>query len=249
MSWQAVQALRDHSRSSGQTRTVGFVLASYADKDGGGVFPSIDTIRRGTGARKVDGKLKGGATRKTVVDARRWFIDNGEAIITGSKMSHTGSPVPILDFRPLLDRAKGSPSEPLDLEGSESEPLPWEGFGEQTPRVRPEDPSRVRSELNKGSPSEPEPKGNANTETPIEIEDPPGPPEGGDPIESGLSMSSTGSSERTPAQAAAEREELREQLREVESLSQQRPGDALLAGRRDELERELEALDAVEVAV
>ena len=75
MSWQAFEAVRDHSEATGATRTVAFILASYANANGGDVFPSIETIRRGTGARPVKNskgrqELKGGATAKTVIDAR-----------------------------------------------------------------------------------------------------------------------------------------------------------------------------------
>lgn len=116
-----MEAIRDHSAARGATRTVGFVLASYAAADGGSVYPSIETIRKGTGRRVgPDGKKAGGVTRKTVVDARRWFVEHGEAIIVGTRPSHTGTPVPVLDFSPLL--REGSLSEPEPEGNDQGEP-------------------------------------------------------------------------------------------------------------------------------
>lgn len=230
MSWQAVELVRDHSRAAGQTRTIALVLASYAnEEDGNGnpygnVWPSIETIRKGTGGRKDEnGKLKGGATRKTVVDARRWLIENNEAEIVGTRPSHTGTPIPVLDFTPLLLRSK-EPSEDLDpraparapsdsdsvsglpftsVSGSPSEPLggserTLEGCSERTLGVLPANPSKA-----KGSPSEPlggEGKGLLS-----------------EPLGGGLSVSSAGGGIQTEAQRAAERREDEEELQKLEA--------------------------------
>lgn len=230
MSWQAVELVRDSSRSTGATRLVGMVLASYAnDHDGsgpyGGIFPSIDAIRRGTGARKdAEGKLKGGATRRTAIDARRWFVANGEAEIVGSKPSRTGSTIPVLSFTPLLARAKEesetdevdsrAPARATSDSDSDSD-FPFtsvsgalgapfddprstlQGCPESTLRVPPEHPSN-----GKGAPGAPLGGKGALSE-----------PSSG----SGLSVSSAGAGIQTEAQQAAERREDEEELKKLEA--------------------------------
>ena len=92
MSWQATEAVRDYSTSRGAVRTCGLVMATYADKIGENCHPSLSTIERGAGV-----------TRETAAAARRWFIDHGEAIVTGRCRSGT----PILSLRPLVERKGG----------------------------------------------------------------------------------------------------------------------------------------------
>lgn len=214
-----MEAIRDQSAATGMTRTVGFVLASYANALGGDVFPSIETVRLGTGARPVRNskgrkELRGGATAKTVVEARRWFVDHGEAIIVGTRPSHTGTPVPILDFSPLL--RKGSLGQPFESgKGSLGEVFDGEGLAEETPKGSQGEGSRVRPEPSKGSPSEPEPEGNANTESENETPD-----ARAGARDSGLSPGSNGSVGLTPAQLAAE---LREDEAELATLEKQLP--------------------------
>jgi Helix-turn-helix domain len=134
MSFQATDAVRDHSKSRGATRTVAFVLATYADKFGKGVYPSIATIAK---QAKV--------TRKTAVDARRWLIDSGEVEVEKWRATRTKSPSPEISFAPLI--AKGSPSEPFDSEGCD----------EPTLKGSPSDHQGFAEDPSKGSPSEPEP--------------------------------------------------------------------------------------------
>lgn len=110
MSWQAGNAVRDHSESRGATRTVALVLASYADQDGGGVYPSLSTIAAGAKVR-----------RHTAAEARRRLIESGEVAVIGWRSSRTGSSTPILSFAPLM--MKGTPSGPLNDEGDAERPL------------------------------------------------------------------------------------------------------------------------------
>jgi hypothetical protein len=102
VSWQAVETFRDRSQSRGATRTVGFVLASYADKFGGSVYPSLATI-----------EAKAHVGRKAAVDARRWLIESGEAEVVGQRRSGT----PELSLAPLF---RGLPSEPPGQKGVSS---------------------------------------------------------------------------------------------------------------------------------
>jgi hypothetical protein len=99
MSWQAFEAVRDFSDARGATRTVALVLASYGDEAGENVFP---------GLRTICGKAK--VTRKTAVDARRWLIENGKVELRGHRRSGT----PMLSFAPLIEKWRGSLSEPPD---------------------------------------------------------------------------------------------------------------------------------------
>jgi hypothetical protein len=92
MSWQAVQAVRDHSQARGATLTVGLILASYADPAGGGVFPSLELLEE-----------KAKVVRRTAIAARRWFVDHGEAEVEGTRP--TGAP--ILSFAPLIALSGG----------------------------------------------------------------------------------------------------------------------------------------------
>jgi hypothetical protein len=138
VSWQAFQAIRDHSESRGAKRTVGFVLASHADKRGDNVRPGLDKICAGA---KV--------TRKTAVDARRWFVEHGEAEIVGYWPSRTPNPIPILSFAPLI--AKGSPSELARLAEQTLKGSLDAGKGSLAPA--------------KGSLGQPEPKGKRQTES------------------------------------------------------------------------------------
>jgi hypothetical protein len=202
MSWQAFEAMRDHSKSRGATRAIGFVLASYANKHGGDVYPGLTAICKGAKVGK-----------KTAIDGRRWFVSNGEAFIIGTKQSHTGTPIPILDFSPLLQ--KGSESAPLATdEGSPGDPFELEGFDQRTLKGSEGAPSRVRSAPPKGSLSEPEPEGNVK-KLKFETEDARAEARGSS---SGLSPSSSGLSERPAAHLAAER---RDDERELAALEAQ----------------------------
>jgi hypothetical protein len=264
MSWQAVELIRDHSRSSGMTRLVAMVLASYANEKEepgnpyGGAYPSIDTVRVGTGAEPVKNsknrkELRGGCSAKTVVSARRWLIEHGEAEITGSKPSRTGSRVPILSFTPLLQRSKAETTSEdtdsraparvtSDLDSDSGFPFPsvsgylgkpfddpgetLQGLPEETLSLPPGNPSNPKGYLGK-------------------------PFDGGEcslaqPSGSGLSVASVGPTKATKAQRAAEAEDVREQLSETEALLEQRPDDRLLAANKVELEADLAALDVVE---
>jgi hypothetical protein len=165
MSWQAFEALRDHSASKGATRTVGFVLASHADKWGENIFVSLD---------RVMAEAKVG--RKSAVDGRRWFIEHGEAepVDRPDGVALMRGRVRVLSMRPLLERAReaeaaeGSDSEPLD-KGSHSEPQPKDGSQIEPTGVRSA-PRRVRSAPSKGSAGEPETEGDGR-ETEAEPED------------------------------------------------------------------------------
>jgi hypothetical protein len=195
-----MEAIRDHSKATGATRTVGFVLASYADKDGGGVYPGLTAICKGAGVGK-----------KAAIDGRRWYLENGEAILVGTKPSRTGTPIPELDFSPLL--RKGAEGEPLGGDkGSDSAPFDFQGFAEDTLKGSDSAPSRVRSGHRKGALSEPEPEGNAQEEPENETED-----ARGGARESGLSPASSGSSAATAGQEAAERREDEYELRQLEA--------------------------------
>jgi hypothetical protein len=150
MSWQAVDAVRDHSETRGAARNVAFVMATYADKHGDGVYPSIATIAK---QAKV--------TRKTAIDARRLLIESGEVEVTRWRETRTKSPSPEVSFAPLI--AKGSPSEPLL-----SEPLDGEGFDDPTLKGSPGEPQGFAEDPPKGSPSEPEPPVEPSSKSPEE---------------------------------------------------------------------------------
>jgi hypothetical protein len=166
VSWQAVEAVRDHSESRGAARTVGFVLASHADKYGNNIFIGLDRIM-------VEAKVG----RKSAVDGRRWFLENGEAELTDRP---DGQPlmkgrVRMMSMAPLIERAKaaaetaeGSESEPL-AKGSESEPQPKEGSPSESTGVR-SGAQGVRSAPSISSVSAPETEGDGN-ETEGETED------------------------------------------------------------------------------
>ena len=232
MSWQAFEAIRDHSKSRGATRTVGFVLASYANAEGGSVFPSLNTIRRGTGARPQrnrKGKLEltGGAGKKTVVDARRWFVDNGEAIITGTRPSHTGAPVPVLDFSPLL--AKGSMGQPS--KGSTDEPSKPEGFDGDPPNGSLSELSRVRSDTAEGSASEPE----SSVSSSVNSSDKSSVDQSPFSTENHSQLPALDAAQATSAQQRRQQVEAAEKRRQLEILLSQRPrksGDLLSATER-----------------
>lgn len=117
MSWQVMEAVRDHSESRGATRTVAFVLASYADQWGNDIFISLDRLMK---------EAKVG--RKAAVDGRRWLVDNDEAELVDRP---DGQPkkrgrVRVMSMRPLMDhahrRAEEAAGEEED-EGSLSEPF------------------------------------------------------------------------------------------------------------------------------
>lgn len=216
MSWQVTEVFRDYSNSRGAIRTVGFVFASYASADGGGVYPGLATIAR---QAKV--------SKKTAIRARRWFVANGEAIITGTKPSHTGTPTPVLDFGPLLLKSKGGASSPS--KGDETSPSSSEGGTQGPARGNPGHPPRVNSVPLEGVESTPEPEGNANTKSENETEDARG---GARDSGSGLSPSATGS-HRTPAQLAAEREQ---DERDLALLEKQLPTSPWQDGTRKQIE-------------
>lgn len=109
MSYQASEAVRDHSRSRGAARTVGFVLATYADKYGRNIFVGLDRIM-------AEAKVN----RKSAVDGRRWFLENGEAELVDRP---DGKPlmrgrVRVMSMAPLLERAA---AEAEKVSGSECE--------------------------------------------------------------------------------------------------------------------------------
>lgn len=160
-----MEAVRDHSESRGAARTVGFVLASYADKYGNRIYVGLDRIM-------AEAKVN----RKSAVDGRRWFLENGEAELTERP---DGKPlmrgrVRVMSMAPLLERARvaeaaeGSESEPL-AKGSESEPQPKEGSPSEPLGVRSES-GGVRSAPPSSSPAAPDTEGDG-TETEGEPED------------------------------------------------------------------------------
>jgi hypothetical protein len=214
MSWQVSEAMRDHSEACGATLNCGFVWATYASADGSGVYPGLTTVMR---QAKV--------SKKTAIKARRWFIDNGEAVITGSKPSHTGTPIPVLDFGPLLLRAKGGASPPSDgAKGGPSTPFASEGGMDDPLRVEPVHPRRGEPGAPKGVASTPEPERNANTESENEAEDARAEARGSS---SGLSPFSSGPSEPPAAHLAAERRDDEAELAKLEAqlpITQNRDG-------------------------
>jgi hypothetical protein len=61
------RAVRDHSQARGAARTILFVLATYADRSGGGIYPSYDTIEKGAFC-----------TRDTVAKSLQRLVELGE---------------------------------------------------------------------------------------------------------------------------------------------------------------------------
>lgn len=208
-----ITAMREHSRSRGATRTIGFVLASYADKYGHGVYVGLDRLCK-------EAKV----ARKTAVDGRRWFIDNGEAewmerpdgkpLMQGRTQK--------LSFAPLLDRARGSVDEPLGR-GSTSEPLAKRGSSDELGGVHSGAPG-VHSATPRGSVSEPE-LGSKEEETNIELGDARAGARDG---ASQQGHDSNGNGTQSP-------DDIRTELGEVEELLEGRPQSRLLRERRDEL--------------
>jgi hypothetical protein len=204
LSWQAFQAVRDHSESRGATRTVGLVLASYAQPDGGSVHPSIKTIAE-----------KAKVSRSTAIEARRWFLDHGEAEQVGTHPTATGSPIPDLSFRPLLQ--KGPDSGPFEGEGSGQRTLKGPGSEQKGPLSE-----------QKGPDSGPEPKGNQSTKTTS-----PPPPEGEKTDSHSLEAKRRG---------RAEQRQVEEREQELEALRAQLP--RLAGARHAQTERAIASLEA-----
>lgn len=195
------EAMRDYSEASGAILTCGFVFATYASADGSGVYPSLTTVMS---QAKV--------SKPTAIRARRWFVDHGEAVITGTKPSHTGTPVPVLDFGPLLLRAKGQASSPSDAKGNPSSPFAEEGSPELTHGVVPVDPQGSTEETGRVAPVDPNLKGTNQGESEKEPED-----AREDARDSGLSPASKVPAGPTPAQLAVERREDEIELQTLEA--------------------------------
>jgi hypothetical protein len=173
MSWQAFEAIRDHSESRGAARTVGFVLASYADEHGGNIFPSLDTIGR-----------KAKVARKTAVDARRWFLDSGEAVQEGERRSGT----PSMSLAPLI--ARGSVRERVQP----VHPDEKGGFSHSTPGVQPVHPGgSIYADLSSARKPEPEVKPSVRSSNKSSVDQSP--------------FLQQNSEQRAPATAQAAREE------------------------------------------
>jgi hypothetical protein len=236
-----MEAIRDHSESRGAARTVGFVLASYADKYGNGIYVGLDRIM-------AEAKVN----RKSAVDGRRFFLENGEAELVDrpdDKPLMKGR-VRVMSMAPLMERARaaeakeGAATEPLST-GAPTEPQQKEGAPSELSGVRSERRG-VRSVPPSGSPSEPDTEG-SRTETELEPEDaragahddPYPDHDVDDRTPSALSPASFGPVDPPPAQLAAERRKDEKELADVEALLAARPTDKLLNGRRDELLRSL----------
>lgn len=101
MSYQASEAVRDHSQSKGATRTVAFMLATYAGDNGEEVYPSITTICK---LAKV--------SRKTAVAALCWLVEHGEIERVGKRKRGNVeySMRPLTDMR-LVALGNQSPQE------------------------------------------------------------------------------------------------------------------------------------------
>jgi hypothetical protein len=95
------KAVRDHSRARGAARTILFVLATYADRSGGRIHPSLDTICKGAAC-----------ARKTAVDGLRQLQELGEIERVGRRPSGTW------EYRITLS-LDGSVSEPADSSATE----------------------------------------------------------------------------------------------------------------------------------
>ncbi len=258
---------REHSKARGAARTVGFVLASYADKWGNGIWVSLDRLMR-----------EANVNRKSAVDGRHWHLKNGEAELTDRP---DGEPlmkgrVRVMSMAPLRERAEaakadleGSESELL-FQGSESEPQQEDGSVGEPSGVRSDRPG-VRSAPPSGSVGAPE-TGRDQLETGDETGDAragaralsPSPssenhryPDGEtdsarvaaqrrhnasvptDPIISGLSPSSTGSAGPTPAQIEAERAEKVAELAACDRTLAEGRGGAMTKAAAAELRQEL----------
>lgn len=206
MSWQAMEAIRDHSESRGAARTIGFVLASYADKYGNGIFVSLDRLCE-------EAKV----ARKTAVDGRAWFIERGEAELVDRP---DGRPLlrgrtRVMSLAPLLraaqdaEAAESSESEPL-AKGSESEPQSVDGSLAELSRVQSA-PLKVQSTPLSSSAVEPDTEGNekepeADTETGAR-----------EARASGLSPLSASPAQPPDARLLAERREDEAELAQLES--------------------------------
>jgi hypothetical protein len=97
VSWQAVEAVREHSRATHSARLIALCLASHAHADGSNAFLSITTLQR-------EAKL---ANRSTVVNGLRRLRELGEVEQTDTRPS--GTPVYKLTL-PIEGSSKTGPA-------------------------------------------------------------------------------------------------------------------------------------------
>lgn len=239
MSWQASEAVRDYSQSKGATRTVAFVLATYADKYGNDIFIALDRLMK-----------EARVGRKAAVDGRRWLVDNGEAELVDrpdGKPKMRGR-VRVMSMAPLMAcarRAKeaaeqeadeGSLTEPID-EGFPTEPHPNEGSPTEPIGVR-SGAQGVRSAPSIGSVSEPESEG---TRTEPEDETP-------DARAGARAIIRPFEQQRTEVQLRAERREIETEISTLESQLASGQNPSRTQAAIDRLRAELDELPTEAVA-
>lgn len=123
MSWQAcawAQEVGPRWELKPLTRYVLLTLANYADKEGGSIFPSVETLCRDTGL-----------SRNTLREHIKVLIREGLVAETGRVSVARSANYATNGYRLKMDAVP--PSEPVDNRGSGADPLASQGVKRRAP--------------------------------------------------------------------------------------------------------------------